>query len=154
MKNKRNAASLLSAAVILLMPFATRAQFEYAEAGYNTFAILGYTGPGGNVTIPSSYKGFPVSIIGPSAFNQQESITSVVIPDSVTTIQGSAFGICTNLTNVTMGSGVTSIGESAFASCYGLTNVVIGPNVTSIGDYTYYACTNLRSLTIPSSNAV
>ena len=50
-------------------------------------------------------------------------MTSVTIPNSVTSIGGSAFAACTGLTSVIIGNSVTSIGEGAFAGCSGLTNI-------------------------------
>lgn len=71
----------------------------------------------GDITIPSSLGGYPVKHIGEQAFYLCTQLTSVTIPDSVTTIGDGAFYKCTNLTKVTMGSGVTSIGLSAFLDC-------------------------------------
>jgi hypothetical protein len=48
-----------------------------------TVTILGYTGPGGAVTIPDTINGLPVASIGDNAF-EGSSLTSVTIPDSVT----------------------------------------------------------------------
>ena len=51
-----------------------------------TITITGYTGPGGAVTIPSTINGLPVTSIGNYAFSNCTSLTSVTIPDSVTSI--------------------------------------------------------------------
>ena len=94
--------------------------------------ITGYTGPGGNVIIPATLGGYPVTTIGTGAFANCTSLTGVVIPDSVTKIAGrsnndesGAFAHCTNLTSVTFGSGVTSIEYYAFKYCPSLTKVCI-----------------------------
>ena len=50
-------------------------------------------------------------------------MTSVTIPNSVTSIGGSAFGDCTGLTSVVIGNSVTKIGEWAFLGCTGLTSI-------------------------------
>ena len=50
-------------------------------------------------------------------------LTSVTIPNSVTSIGGRAFYGCSGLTSVTIGSGINSIGKTAFASCPELTDV-------------------------------
>ena len=85
------------------------------------------------------------------AFNLCTSLTSVVIPDSVTSIGENAFEHCNSLTSVTIGDSVTSIGEWAFAYCYSLTSVTIGDSVTSIGDYAFAYCYRLTSIEIPDS---
>lgn len=53
--------------------------------------IYGYTGAGGAVSIPSKLGGVPVTAIGESAFYENDNITSIIIPNSVTTIGGWAF---------------------------------------------------------------
>ena len=83
--------------------------------------------------------------IGSSAFEDCTGLTSVTIPDSVTSIGYNAFSGCTGLTSVTIGDGVTSIGSSAFSGCTGLTSIVIPDSVTSIE---YYAFNDCASLTI------
>lgn len=76
-------------------------------------------------------------------------LTSVTIPDGVTSIAVGAFNCC-ELTGVTIPDSVTSIGDYAFAGTK-LSCVTIPNNVTAIGDYTFYDCSNLASVTIPDS---
>ncbi len=78
-------------------------------------------------------------------------MTTVTIPDSVTSIGNQAFLGCTGLTSVTIGNSVTSIGYYAFQGCTGLTTVTIPNSVTSIGNYAFYGCTGLTSVTIGNS---
>ena len=63
------------------------------------------------------------SNISPYAFAFCSSLTSVTIPDSVTSIGSGAFYICSELSSITIGSGVTSIGSGAFSGCDKLTTV-------------------------------
>ena len=99
-----------------------------------------------DLTIPDS-----VTTIGDYAFYGYSSITSVTIGDSVTTIGESAFSSCSSLTSVTIGDSVTTIGESAFNNCSKLTSVTIGDSVTTIGKDAFYRCESLTSVTIPDS---
>ena len=62
-----------------------------------------------------------------------------------------AFMLCGGLTSVTIPNSVTSIGDYAFYFCGGLTSVTIPNSVTSIGDYAFYFCSGLPSITIPNS---
>ena len=91
----------------------------------------------------------PVTSIGKDAFRGCLLLTSVTIPDSVTSIGEYTFS-GTSLTSVTIGNSVTSIGSYAFAST-SLTSVTIPDSVISIGNYAFYGCTSLTSVTIGDS---
>ena len=69
-----------------------------------------------------------------------ELITDLVIPNSITTIEAHAFYGCSGLTSVTIPNSVTSIGESAFSECSGLTSITISNSVTSIGESAFGKC--------------
>ena len=99
-----------------------------------------------SITIPDS-----ITSIGNSAFNGCSGLTSIAIPDSVTSIGDSAFKGCSGLTSITIPDSVTSIGDSAFSGCSGLTSITIPDSVTSIGNYAFNNCSGLTSITIPDS---
>ena len=73
------------------------------------------------------------NIIDNSAFSECSGLTSITIPDSVTSIGYSAFSNCNRLTTITIPDGVTSIGAYAFLDCTRLTIITIPDSVTSIG---------------------
>ncbi len=97
-----------------------------------------------SVTIPNS-----VTSMGNEVFRDCSSLTSVIIPDSVTSIGERAFYNCNGLTGVNIGNGVTHINERTFYNCNSLTSVTIGSSVASIGNYAFYNCSSLTSVTIP-----
>lgn len=99
-----------------------------------------------SITIPNS-----VTSIGKGAFYQCKSLTSITIPNSVTSIEDSAFWECEGLTSATIGNGVKSIGKMAFIDCTSLTSVTLGNSVTSIGYGAFLDCSSLTSITIPNS---
>ena len=107
----------------------------------------------GDVVIPDSYRGKPVTGIGTTAFRGSTKITSVVIPDSVTYIDASAFFNCANLTSVTISGSVTSIGTAAFQQCPKLTEVKIPDTVTSIPDLAFAYCRALEKIEL-SDNVI
>ena len=83
------------------------------------------------------------------AFDGCESLTSITIPNSVKSIGEGVFGGCRGLTSITLPNSVKSIGKGAFCKCKGLISITISNNVTSIGDETFYLCHSLTSVTIP-----
>ena len=87
--------------------------------------ITGYTGPGGDVTIPAMITSLPVTTIGDSAYASCTGLTSVSIPDSITNIGMSAFSDCTSLTRITIPDSVTSIGGGVFQGCDSLTAITV-----------------------------
>lgn len=98
-----------------------------------------------SITIPNS-----VTSIGSSAFNGS-SLSSVTIPNSVTSIGNNAFQDCWSLTSVTIPNSVTSIGSEAFYRCKALTSVIIPTGVTDVEASIFDGCSALESVTIPNS---
>ena len=115
-----------------------------------------------NIPASVTYRGttYSVTSIGNnaflncSAFAVYSGLTSVTIPNSVTSIGEYAFNGCSGLTSVTIPNSVTSIGEYAFWACSGLTSVTIPNSVTSIGDYAFNWCYSLTSLSVEAGNTV
>ena len=124
----------------------------YDKSNDGTYAIVaGYSGTATKVRIADTYEGLPVTTIYQEAFKNNQTITSVIIPDSVTTIGYDAFCGCSSLTSVVIPNSVTAIGYGAFSSCSQLTSVVIGNSVTTIGNSAFYCCINLTSVVISDS---
>ena len=98
----------------------------------------------GNVNIPENVKydgtEYSVKSIIDWAFHDCTELTSITIPNSVTSIGYNAFDGCSGLTSVTIPNSVTSIGNGAFGACTGLTSITIPNSVTSIGNYAFRDC--------------
>ena len=91
----------------------------------------------GSVVIPPevTYNGstYRVRAIAGSAFASCSGLTSISIPNSVTSISSNAFEGCSGLTSISIPNSVTSIGSNAFEGCSGLVSISIPEGLTSIG---------------------
>ena len=116
---------LLGLLALLALPAGVLAEdYQFATNG-NAITITKYIGAGGAVVVPEKISGLVVKIIGDTAFTNCNSLTSITIPNSVTSIGWAAFGLCPSLTNITMGNSVTNIGSMAFSTCMSLPNITI-----------------------------
>jgi len=131
-------------------------EFALIDSGA-AYSVSAGTVTNGDAVIPAVHNGLPVTALSPVDWNTWEggflgrAITSVLIPNSVTSIGDNAFNSCEYLTSVTMSNNLTSIGEAAFAICKKLTNIVIPSSVISIGNDAFSGCIELTSVTIPGS---
>jgi len=155
---RRIHALLVLSSLPLVTMGAVEGQWTYiAENGGATITASTATGA---VTIPSILSGLPVKKVGsiwPPVFGDTNStVTSVTIPNSVTSIEYYAFAYCSKLASVTFipTSSVTLIGEAAFRGCTSLTSIVIPESVTSIGFRAFVSCTSLASVTFGSTTSL
>jgi hypothetical protein len=149
MKTKRNMFQLCLLGAVLLLPAVGQAQFTFTTNN-GAITITGYTGTNSIVVIPAITNGFPIVSIAGSAFSYS-TLTSVIIPDSVTNIGSKAFAECATLTSLIISNSVVSIGANSFTDCLSLTNVSLGINVPSIGDLAFSGCSSLTSINVPNS---
>lgn len=125
--------------------------FDFDFTPDNTAVIVtSYKGTAADVTIPSRYQGKPVTTIGHAAFFNS-AVTSVTIPDSVTSIDDNAFGFCSQLTNISIPNSVTYIGFSAFAHCTSLKSITLPSSLSSISEALFSGCSQLTTIHIPDS---
>ena len=99
-----------------------------------------------SIEVPDS-----ITSIGDMAFSGCTNLKSMEIPESITEIAVGAFRGCSGLTNIVIPESVTSVGDQAFSGCSSLTGIVIPDNITRIADGTFKECTNLTSIVIPDS---
>ncbi len=109
------------------------------------------TSASGELEIPQTIEGYPVTSIANYAFEGYAPLTSITIPDSVTSIGRCAFSGCFSLESITILGSIASIEDGTFADCFSLTSITIPDSVTSIGAEAFGCCENLTSITIPKN---
>ena len=132
--------------------------------------LAGYLGNAAELTLPTECNGYSVTSIGNYAFYCCSSLTSIEIPNSVTSIGKDAFtgtawyknqpdgvvyvgkvlyiykGTMPENTTINVKEGTVSISDKAFYGCSRLTSVVIPNSVTSIGTDAFYNCSGLKTV--------
>lgn len=138
-----------------------------------TASIIASSGAMTDVVIPVSIAGYPVTEISDSAFQNNTTLTSIVIPEGVTRIGIDAFNGCTaletidlpdsletigvyafyqsGLTSVALPKSLTRLPSSVFDDCDSLTTVTFEGDVTSIGTYAFSNCNTLTTITLPET---
>jgi hypothetical protein len=89
--------------------------------------------------------------IGYQAFWGRADLTSVSIPNSVTSIDGLAFWNCIGLTSLILPNLLQGIGYASFKNCAGLTSLILPSSLQYIGTSAFESCTGLTSFIVPNS---
>lgn len=117
-------------------------------------APLRPNGYSGDIVVPGTvtYNNVQYQVISiEKAFGWCSNLTSISIPEGVTTIDDYAFATCGNLVSINIPSSVMSIGECAFYNCSSLTAVSLPNNVKSIGSSAFRECIKLENVTLGNS---
>ncbi len=154
------ASALLCGSAAVVLPQVTQTGIEaqaanperdfYTEENDDgTIKITGYKGASKTVNIPASIFGQKVTKI--SGYKGGfDSVTSIVIPNSVVEIGDSAFRGCKSLKSVTIPDSVKKLGDSIFYNCTSLTTVRLPNKPDDYGDDMFYGCTSLKTYSIPN----
>lgn len=116
--------------------------FIWADNGVEVM-LRSYIGTAEEVVIPAEVNGLPVTQIGDSAFRENKTIRSIVIPDGVTTIGKEAFYKCYALESVVLPTSVHTIQDSAFRYCSSLAQI----NLEYVANLNYFCFNGCSSLT-------
>lgn len=135
---------------------------EYRVTGEGSFA-------GGELIVPATYKGLPVTEVGEFAFsdlNAQKIVLpdsvqrigyqafsncaakEIVLPQTMQSLGDAAFYSCSNLQKINLPEGIERVGDSAFSNCYSLREIVIPDSVTEIGYQAFDRCSRLTRVTL------
>lgn len=130
---------------LLIYPAGKTAATYQIPSGITTVGEDAFNGAGvGEIIIPSTVKNLETG-----AFAESD-ITTLTIPDSVTSIGDYICEGCAYLESVTTGSGLTALGYRTFAECSSLTEVNLNESVTDMNQLTFAYCDSLQEITIPS----
>lgn len=125
--------------------------FQYRNLGNYIEIVATSTTAKGVVEVPAEIDGLPVKTAGEHAFAGNQNITSIKLPDTLTTLGKGAFWGDTALETVNIPEGVTQIKDETFLNCMSLSNVFLPESLKSIGVRAFYNCNNMISVNIPES---
>ena len=151
--------------LVCLLSFLGRAQafevdgiyYEIISSADRTVRVVKPASPAtyeGNIVIPDSvsYDGetYRVASIGDNAFDGCRSLTSIELPEGLTSIEDYAFYRCTGLTAIELPAGLTRIGGSAFYGCTGLTAIELPAGLETINPFVFSDCSGLTAIELPA----
>ncbi len=160
---KNNGLSLILALLLSVSAFGSlQAQnwMVYLDFDKHTATIApdsSYLKLTGTLEIPGEFyynnEFYKVVCIGMNAFENCSGITSVILPNSITSIYDYAFKNCTGLKTVQFGHSLKSIGWYAFENCSGITSLTLPDSLRMVGWVTFSGCSGMKELSIGSQLA-
>ena len=114
-------------------------RFILNENGESYSVAAGLSGSKGDIVVPSTHNGLPVTSVKKEGFRLTK-IESITLPDSIVEIEESAFAECYDLVEVSLGKGVMTIGDSAFSDSRDIEEIIIPDNTITIGNYAFASC--------------
>lgn len=137
--------------------------YTYSLSG-TTATLTKFTGTAADVPerIEKDGKSYTVTAIGENAFairtnsesnpySNNSQLTSVTLPDSISSIGQHAFAYCDKITSIKIPSCVTSLEGYVFSGCEELGTVTFQEGLTSIGEHAFFGCEELKSISLPDS---
>ena len=134
----------------LTVPFFEFTKLETVE--YNSIDIkYGSEISSASPLLPPSVKqinfGPKVRTMPVNAFKECINITSIELPESLTSIPRYAFYRCTGLSSINLPNSLTTIGEQAFEDCTSLTSIQFPESLIEIEDYAFWGCSGIKEIT-------
>ena len=105
--------------------------------------LVKYTGKAASVTVPAN-----VRVIGEKAFERNQYIEQVWLPEGLQSIQNEAFAVCPKLRSIPFPNTLRSIGEKAFWACNMITEVSLPANVINIAPLVFWGCKGMKKVTL------
>ncbi len=153
-KNKMNIYGLLFTVILVMAVVLNTSQIYGATSGDYTYTLTsrgdavfkGYSGTESILEIPERIDGYAVTEIGTACLKSNDTVTEVIIPDSVVDIQPQAFMFKKNLKSVKLGKKVKDISYQSFFGCSNLESIEFPDSLTSIGTDAFYNCISLKKV--------
>lgn len=117
-----------------------------AVIGVNT--LVDFSGK--KVDILSHIDGFPVTLIDERAFSDCSDIEEIILPNTITVIEGDAFAHSC-IKHIEIPDSVTAIDAFAFYKCENLEEIIFGKGIKHISNCAFAACNKLKEINFPSS---
>ncbi len=130
---------------------AAERDFNTTVGADSTVTITKYTGAGGEVVIPDTIGGVPVTAIAEKAFQSNTDITSISLPANLVSIGKYAFSGCKNLREINFNKALVSMGERAFDSCSSLEKIILPNSIKVLGNQLFRNCISVTKVYIPKS---
>ena len=105
-----------------------------------------------NIIVLPGVTASPGGGYGEGAFYSCSSLSSITLPESITSIGECAFNGCTSLSSITLPEGITSIGEHAFQGCSSLSSITLPEGITSILPGAFSGCTLLKQRSVSAGH--
>ena len=124
---------------------------SYSSDGSGITVTDCLTSATGAMDIPDTIDGLPVVKIASEAFKSCNQITSMTMPNTITTIGSYCFFNCDNMESIQLSTGLSTLSTALFRSCDSLDNVVVPEGITQIKSYAFYGVDKMTNITLPSS---
>ncbi len=143
------ALSMLSALVLVPLPSSAVSpeDFTYTVNDDGTATITKYNGSDAEVTVPAEIDGYTITIIGGGAFDDNQTIRKIVLPNTIKRIQDTAFEN-SSLSSIKLSNNLSYIGGAAFMNTK-LTYVNFPSSLTSLTGAMFIGCKDLAYIQIP-----
>lgn len=129
--------------------------FTFKTGEYESLILTEYRGSDSNVEVPDVVDYKTVSTISSNAFDKvRETLKSVKLPDTITTIEDAAFADCRQLEDINIPEGIEEIRTDSFKNCVNLKSITIGKNIHSIYDGAFWGCQSLETAEISDVSIV
>lgn len=120
------------------------------SATNNYCAVTDFNDTSSSVSVPATYRGYTVKEISFAAFREHgKNLTSITLPNTITTIRSEAFSGCSSLTKINLPDSITILEDYAFANSR-FRSIKLPNKITTIKEGLFMECNNLEYVVIPS----